>query len=89
MVDYQFWYPGSSKVIKDYQYILDEKEGESVDIEPNTNKNSPKIVYLRIPIEDSNRNKNDMVSDINNAKDDEVILGKKAATPTLLSKTCF
>ena len=68
MVDYQFWYPGRNKVIKDYQYIKDnyswndEREGELVYSEPNTNKTSPKIFDLRTPLKESNKNKYDMVS---------------------------
>ena len=36
-----------------------------------------------------NKNKNDAVSDINDAKDDVLILGKEAAATTLLSKLAF
>ena len=57
-VDYQFWYPGRNKVIKDYKYIKDHyswlNEGEN---EPDFSGQSPKINDLRTPQKKSDKRK--------------------------------
>ena len=66
------WHPERNKAIKEYKYIKDnyswndESEGELVYSEPATYKPPPKIYDLRTALNKSN--KNDMVSDIDNAK---------------------
>ena len=63
-VDYQFWYPGRHKVIKEYKHIKDnyswndEYEGELVYSEPAKSKCSPKIYDLRTPLKKSKKDDN-------------------------------
>ena len=60
-VNYQFWYPGRNKVIKEYKYIKDKYSWENeFDFEREIAKstNSPKIYDLRTPQKKSRKNGN-------------------------------
>ena len=58
-VDYQFWYCGRNKVIKEYKNIKDnyswndKGDSELVYMEPVKNTHSPKIYDLRTPLKKS------------------------------------
>ena len=63
-VDYQFWYPGRNKVIKEYKHIKDNYSwDDEFDFESENAKstNSPKIYDLRTPLKKSR--KTEMFSD--------------------------
>ena len=61
-VDYQFWYPGRNRVIKEYKNVNDiyswndEDGGELVYTEPAKIKCSPRISDLRTPFKKSKEN---------------------------------
>ena len=63
-VDYQFWYPGRNKVIKEYKNIKDnyswsgEDDSELVYTEPVKSIHSPKIYNLQTPLKKSKRKDN-------------------------------
>ena len=68
-VDYQFWYPGRNKVIKEYKYIKDSYSwNDEFEIKSETakNTNSPKIYDLRTPQKKSR--KTEMYSDVTSDK---------------------
>ena len=64
-VDYQFWYPGRNKVIKEYKHIKDnyswndEYEGELVYSEPAKSICFLKIYNLQTPLKNPKSNDND------------------------------
>ena len=68
-VDYQFWYPGRNKVIKDYKHIKGNYSwDDEVDLESENAKstNSPRIYDLRTPLKKSRNTEtfSDVTSDM-------------------------
>ena len=66
-VDYQFWYPGRKKVIKEYKYIKDfyswsdEDDSKMGSTDPVKNTCSPKIYDLRTPLKKSSGKDNNAI----------------------------
>ena len=100
-VDYQFWYPGRNKVIKEYKYIKDKYSWENeFDFKNESAKstNSPKIYDLRTPQKKSRKMEihSDDTSDVtfDLSKDDDYTQSgrkweSKSTTPTNTKKFSF